>query len=240
MKKRALALGPFALVASVSGLCGQTIDVEFEGASVSAFTAEDQTLIRTIAEEAYYKVRQLLPQLTETVRLTVVAGPDVIPATGDGGAAMAPGHIRWTVDPQRPEGIAGIARAHLRAALFHELHHLVRGYVMVGGATSISLLDAVVSEGLATVFSRDFAGDSPPWGDYPENVRDWVEELVALPPSAEDDYDQWMFAHPDGRRWIGYRAGTYIADQAMAASGLSAVELVSTPTDEILHLAGIR
>jgi hypothetical protein len=49
-----------------------------------------------------------------------------------------------------------------------------------------------------------------------------------------------MFQHPDGRRWIGYRAGTYIADRAIAASSRSAAELVQTPTGEILSLAGIE
>ena len=62
----------------------------------------------------------------------------------------------------------------------------------------------------------------------------------ALPLSACMQYGQWMFQHPDGRRWIGYRAGTYIADQAIAASKLSAIELAATPTDEILQRAGMQ
>ncbi|MGH8532580.1 MAG: hypothetical protein ACREV1_07595 [Gammaproteobacteria bacterium] len=60
---------------------------------------------------------------------------------------------------------------------------------------------------------------------------------MALPLSAP--YHDWMFQHPDDRRWIGYRAGTYIADQAIAASDRSAAELVLTPTDEILKIAGV-
>ncbi|MBW3589974.1 MAG: DUF2268 domain-containing protein [Actinobacteria bacterium] len=52
-------------------------------------------------------------------------------------------------------------------------------------------------------------------------------------------YQQWMFSHPDGRRWIGYRTGTFIADQATLKSGLSSAELVRTPTEEILKLSGV-
>ncbi len=48
-----------------------------------------------------------------------------------------------------------------------------------------------------------------------------------------------MYQHPDGRRWIGYRAGTYIADRAISESGRSAAELVLIPNEEILKLAGI-
>jgi uncharacterized protein YjaZ len=47
-----------------------------------------------------------------------------------------------------------------------------------------------------------------------------------------------MFQHPDGRRWIGYRAGTLIVDRAIAASGASSAALVRVPTADILALAG--
>jgi hypothetical protein len=98
-------------------------------------------------------------------------------------------------------------------------------------------MDRVVSEGLATVLERDFGGGRPPWGEYPADVDQWVQELLKLPDSEPSNH--WMFRHPDGRRWTGYRAGTYIADRAVAASGRSAAELVITPIDEILRFAGV-
>lgn len=49
-----------------------------------------------------------------------------------------------------------------------------------------------------------------------------------------------MFKHPDGRRWIGYRAGVYIVDQAQRKSGLSAAKLVNSSTYEILRVEGIE
>ena len=64
-----------------------------------------------------------------------------------------------------------------------------------------------------------------------------MAELLELPPSAP--YSHWMFRHPDGRRWIGYRAGTYIADQAILASGRSAADFFNTATEEILRMSGI-
>ena len=83
-------------------------------------------------------------------------------------------------------------------------------------------MNRVISEGLATAFQRDFSGWRPPWGDYEEDVLAWVGELLKLPES--ERWDQWMYQHPDGRRWIGYRAGTYIADRAISESGRSAAE----------------
>lgn len=200
-------------------------------------SGEAHALIREICDATEPEVRALLPSLVETVALTVQTGTFVIPDTGEVGVAEAPGHVIWTVDPARPEGVVSIARSHLRHSLFHELHHLVRGWTRTGGSPRTTFMEGVVSEGLATAFERDFSGFRPPWGEYPEEVEDWVAEVLELPPSAP--YQQWMFYHPDGRFWIGYRAGTYIVDRAIAASGRSAAELVTTSTDEILELAGV-
>lgn len=122
--------------------------------------------------------------------------------------------------------------------LFHEFHHLVRGWVMNGSVPRSAFIDGVVCEGLATAFERDAAGATPLWGDYPDDVRDWIAELLPLPASAP--YVDWMFLHPDGRRWIGYRAGTFIADEAISRSGRTAADLVSTSYLEVLRLAGIE
>lgn len=201
------------------------------------FSGDARAAVREVCDATEAEVRALLPSLTETIELAVQTGTFVIPETGEVGMAAAPGRVNWTVDPSRPGGVVATVRSQLRFTLFHELHHLVRGRVMNGGQPLTSFMDGVVSEGLATAFERDCGGRQPPWGDYPEEVRTWVQELLILPLSAP--YYQWMFQHPDGRRWIGYRAGTYVADRAIAASGRSAAELVLTPTDEILKIAGV-
>jgi hypothetical protein len=96
-------------------------------------------------------------------------------------------------------------------------------------------MDHVISTGLAVAFERDFGGRTYPWAEYPPNVEEWVKELEALPSSVERN--PWLFRHPDGRRWVGIRAGTYLADRAMGASGKSAAELVLTPTADVLRMA---
>ena len=87
-------------------------------------------------------------------------------------------------------------------------------------------------------FERDHAGARYPFSEYPENVAAWVAELTALP--ASPDLDPWMFRHPDGRRWIGFRAGTYLVDRAMAATGQSSADLVAAPTACVVELAGVK
>lgn len=46
-----------------------------------------------------------------------------------------------------------------------------------------------------------------------------------------------MFRHPDGRRWIAYKVGTYLVDRAVRASGKTPAELVVTSTRELVELA---
>lgn len=227
----------FLLVVTVSqaGLA-HAIEVEFSAASGNEISAENRELIVAIAQSTEIEVRELLPDLPAEILLTVSSGRNVIPEIGVGASSLAPGHIEWVVDVNHRDGVDAIVRTQLRSSLFHEMHHLTRGWVISGGGPVDSFMDAVVSEGMATVFEREFAGSQPLWGEYPEEVAAWVDELRELPITAFDSYAQWMFMHPDGRRWIGYRAGTYIADQAVAASGRSSADLVRMPTREILDL----
>jgi len=226
------------LLGAMPSIAGAAIVVELMDATGHVFTGEERATIQEIAVAAESEIRSLLPQLPTRILLTVLTGTGVIPETGEVGAAVAPGYVRWTVDPSRPGGVITIARSRLRPTLFHELHHLARGWVIYGGEPRASFMDGVVSEGLATAFERDAASTQPLWGKYPKDVRTWVNELLALPLASS--YEHWMFKHPDGRRWIGYRSGAYIADKAMKASGLTASELARTSTAKILELAGVK
>ena len=209
------------------------IRVEFKASSRHVFRPEEQAAIRAICDRAELEAREYLRGLPLTLWLSVEDSSAVIPEYGSSGAALNRTHMRWRVDATRPEGVIELAELHLRATLFHELHHLARGWVETGAPPA--LMDAVVSEGLATSFERDAAGHRAPWGEYPPEVRAWVDELLALPDDAP--YAQWMFRHADGRRWVGYRAGTFLADQVMARIRRSAAQLCLVPTAEILALA---
>lgn len=178
-----------------------------------------------------------LPELERGVTLHAAIGPRVIPSLGYGATALDRNNIVFTLADTPPEILLTIVDENLRPALFHESHHLVRGWVRQGGERDPSFIHGVICEGLASVFERDAAGRAPPWCQYPDDVGDWVAELLELP--ARADYRQWMFQHPDGRRWIGYRAGTYIAERAIAHSGRDAAQLVRVPCRRILELAGL-
>ena len=214
------------------------INVEFFDSKEYEFSDEEKKTIKAIAITAEKEIRNLLPQLPDIILLSVMTGQDVIPTTGEVGLSMAPGYVRWIVNPKWKESVNEIAKASLRNTLFHECHHLGRGFVMYGGKPMTSLMDGVISEGLATVFERDASGSNPEWGRYPAEVESWLNDLLQLPLSVP--YEEWMINHPDGRSYIGYRVGTYIVDRAINNSGLSAAELVLTTTEEILKLSGLK
>jgi hypothetical protein len=221
-----------AVLSVSSSGCGQTgTTVRFLRSETYTFTASDRSVIEAIAQSATREVRGLLPGLPSSIELTVRAGSDVIKETGETADAMPPTAVMWTVDPGREGGVAAVARNWLRATLFHEFHHLVRS----ASGNPRSVVDHALFEGMATVFERDAAGVYVPWGDYPADVDVWAREVIALP--SDSSVREWLFSHPDGRRWVGIKVGAFWVDRAIAASGRSSAELVAVPTDEILEMA---
>ncbi len=207
------------------------VTVEFYPGDGHELTRRERNAIQTIADTTAVEVRRLLPALPARLHLEVETGTKVIEETGETGSSHPPDTVIWRVDATRKGGAAAIIDRQLRATLFHEFHHLVRD----GHIKRVSLLDAAVAEGLATVFERDQAGGPTPWGEYPENVSEWMDELMAVPEM--EDRRPWMSRHPDGRRWIAYKVGTYLAERAVQASGKSPAALVVTPTREVIQMA---
>ncbi len=208
------------------------MDIRFYSSKDYNFSDAERGDIQTIADATAIEVRRFLPALPRDLALRVQPSASVIPETGETGYATLPNSMGWLVDPHHAGGVSATIQRELRASLFHELHHLVRDAT---AGKPESLMDDVVSEGMATVFERDAAGASPPWGVYTQDAANWVRELSALPPDADHGY--WLTAiHADGRRWIGIRAGAYLVDRAVRASGKSAAALVSASTQEIVEM----
>jgi hypothetical protein len=99
-------------------------------------------------------------------------------------------------------------------------------------------MDSVVTEGMATTSERDFAKANPPWGVAPPEVLEWTRELLLEPETAPPD--RWLRRHPDGRRWVGIKVGTFLVDRAARASGRDAAQLIEASTEEVLRFADVR
>lgn len=213
------------------------ITVQF-GRNADAISASARALAARICDHVGTELGELLPDIPDEIALYCSLSENVIPRMGYGASALDKRTVGFVVEPTSPDNIETILNVHLRHALYHECHHLVRGWVKHGGRPPHHFIDGVVCEGLASAFERDAAGYAAPWCEYPDNASAWVDELLAL--SAGADYRHWMFHHPDGRQWIGYKAGVYIADRAAERSGLDAAQLVSVAAERIIELAGIR
>jgi hypothetical protein len=224
----ALLTSAFALLACRSKTKETT--VEYEPSDAYVFSREERRAIEDVAERTIPEVRRLLPDLPSKIVIEVRTSTAVIPETGETATTRQPNVVAWQVDASRKEGVAAIARAQLRPTLFHELSHLVRGAII----DDRRLKDDVIREGLGTAFERDFGGASPPWGRYPADVSLWAHEVLSLPDDAPPAI--WLYRHPDGRRWIGLRVGTYLVDCAMKSSGKSSAQLVRVPTDALLSM----
>jgi hypothetical protein len=198
------------------------------------FSRTERRAIEQVADRAAHDVRQLLPGVPGDLRITVQVSARVIPETGETASIGLPGAVYWTVDPKHEGGVVSVVNAQLRATLFHEWYHLVRE----ARFAPESLADRAVNEGLATAFERDFGGAPTPWGAYPRDVDAWTKELLSLPAGAPAR--QWMYEHRDGRRWIGFKVGTYLADRAVRASGLSLAQLAVVPTEKVISWADVH
>jgi hypothetical protein len=197
---------------------------------------EAWSTIVDVSNGAEKEIRQHLPTLERDLYLIINPSKLVIPETGDGGFTLGPHCIRWDVDPDR--GIAAVAREHLRRTLFHECHHAVRLQRRPQEAEVVDWPTVAVFDGLASVFEGAAGGQRLPFQDYDEQmIAHWAAELFAQP--VDETWLQWKFEHPDGRRNIAYRVGTWISDRAVRSSGRSAADLVwESPTD-VVALADI-
>ncbi len=197
---------------------------------------EAWSTINTIVDEAEPAIRRLLPTLEREIYLIINPSKLVLPDTGDGGFTLGPHCIRWDVDPDR--GIASVARLHLRRTLFHECHHAVRLQRRPEEAEVVDWPTVAVFEGLASVFELAAGGERLPYQEYDEEtIAAWTSELFAQ--QVDENWPQWKFEHPDGRRNIAYRVGTWIADRAVRSSGRSAADLVWEAPADVVELAGI-
>jgi hypothetical protein len=163
----------------------------------------------------------------------------LIPYTGTGGYIFELNHVLLAFDPDF-EGDKDEQMLNFKGSLFHEFYHQVQEFVGDDeDLHDITALESAIYEGAATKFEVIRVGTNPGWSQYPDEVEDWVREVATLGNSF--DIGKWKFYNPEiNKRWILYRSGCYIVDQAMLKSGKSIEELAKTPPMEIFKMSGIE
>lgn len=190
-----------------------------------------ESAIRELVTSTRDRVNGVLP--LEGVTITVVVdGARAIGGYGVGGRTFDAGRIEMYLDPAFP-GIAQLLPERLPPLVAHELHHAKR---FRGPGYGRTLLEAMVSEGLADHFSIELMGAPvPPWSDaFPRDETERYLE-VALPEfdSASYSHERWFFG-PSAPlpRWTGYTLGYRLVEAyRVGRPGESAAALVNTPAN---------
>jgi uncharacterized protein YjaZ len=174
--------------------------------------------------------------------LTVSVYPNgdwAVPETGAGGYAPTGDWIQLSLDPAK-EKKEDVERT-LPATVYHECNHIARWRTVGYGKT---LLEAMITEGLACVFEKQFGKISLPWTVYsPEEIATMLD-VVRMHGSKEGSYEhpRWFFGtDPLVPRWLGYKVGTYIVEQALLHhSSASIVDLTTEKAERILEHSGVK
>ena len=214
-----------------------TLQILFYDGDAGSFSMTEKEAIANILVDSETRVRELLHNLPEVIEVSVsLIDRNVDIVGGVTGRADAPGVVVVELSKVFPGGVLAAANTALSSTIFHEFHHLNRGWTMQGNKFEPGIPIAAVNEGLASVFAEQYTGVYHEQAySYPENASEWLQEIKALPKKA--DYSTWMMGeHPDGRNSIGYRVGRYVVHQAAAKSGKDILELSELSPKEILDL----
>lgn len=200
---------------------------------------------KDLHDRLYAKISEWMPELAKLlpdIPLEAEVAFDneyLIPDTGTGGYILELNHVLLAFDPDF-DGDKDEQMLNLKGSLFHEFYHQVQGFVGKDeDLNHITALENAILEGAATKFEVIRVGTKPGWSMYPDEAEDWVREIATL----DNPYDisKWKFYdHETNRRWILYRSGCYIVDQAMLKSGKTIEELAKIPPKDIFELSEIK
>lgn len=204
------------------------------------FTPEQKQLIQNVILDSEKEIRTLLPTLPESIEVNVeIVDWDLDLVGGVTGRtdSNTPPFVAIQISDKFPGGVTKAVQTALKHTIFHEFHHLSRGWAIQDNVYGPGIPNATVNEGLAVVFSETYThqateADTPPEAAVAEQ---WMKEILTLPLNA--NYQHWMFQHPDGRLAIGYRTGNFLIRKAMEKSGKDILELSKETPSEILKLA---
>lgn len=134
-----------------------------------------------------------------------------IPKIGTGGFAPNSEWIRISVDPfYKEEDLKFIIKNRVPLSVYHELNHIARWN---GPGYGNTLLETIVSEGLAIIFAEE-SWDlfEAPWGKYKQaEMKNYLKILNERNREEDKNYNhaEWFFGKGKPN-WLGYKLGAFI------------------------------
>lgn len=167
----------------------------------------------------------------------------IIPGNGTGGTLLEPALMGIGYDPDFKD--KNLLSKNLRATVLHECFHSVQGWSDKNPTLyPKTLLEDGILEGAATVFERDYGNTSPLWADYEddETMEKWLMEIIIQDSEPNlEKYNIYKFGEINGVKWMLYKLGTWIVDNALEKNpDLTIEQLANKVPQEIIELAGIE
>lgn len=164
----------------------------------------------------------------------------IIPSIGIGGVAFSGNEVKLYFDPSHDNVVESLSKLGERQ-IAHEINHVAR---FQAGKMDNSLLDAMISEGLATYHEEYWRGKylETRWGhalNPDQLIEEWEKAKKELT-SSEYNYRDWFFGIDKGHPvWTGYSLGTAIvSDYFKKHPQAGMVEVVRVPSKKILKESG--
>ncbi|RDY61485.1 DUF2268 domain-containing putative Zn-dependent protease [Flagellimonas nanhaiensis] len=241
--KSLLLITPLACIISCNSISKKhpsaKVEIIFQEDAVN-FSEPQKDFIREIIIDSEKEVRNLLPNLPDSIKVVVENVDwdlDMVDGVTGRTETNFPPMVIVQISHKYQKGIIDSISSGLRGTIFHEFHHLSRGWAIKDNKFSYGIPNAMVNEGLAVAFTEIYTGNVQKVNAYTSEADNWVKEILALPLDAS--YSDWVMGeHPDGRTYIGYRAGNFLIRKAMLDSGKSILELSNLKPNEIIKLAG--
>jgi len=204
------------------------------------FTEPQKVFILEVIRNSEEEVRNLLPNLPDSIKV-IVENVDwnlnIVNGVTGRTETNHPPLVLVQISNNYQGGVIDSVYQGIKSTIFHELHHLSRGWAIQDNEFSYGIPNAMVNEGLAVAFTEIYTGNINEVNAYTDEADNWVKEILALPLDAS--YSHWVMGeHPDGRTYIGYRTGNFMVRRAMNNSGQSILELSNLMPNEIIKLAG--
>jgi uncharacterized protein YjaZ len=194
--------------------------------------------ILEVSKQTLAKVQELLS--VDQIDVMIVRNPTwTIPESGFGGYCPEPHLVQIWLDPKAQNFEANL-ELELAATLAHELHHAKRWQNPGYGKT---LLEAMVTEGLAQCFETDFRNGQTPFYAVPFEKAEMTELLARARLEFENsnyNHAAWFFGDETQNllRWTGYKLGFEIVNHYLEQTNQTAAQACAVEAKTVLETLG--
>lgn len=200
-----------------------------------------QTELRHSIGHWQKEVSELLPSLPADIDVQF-DNDFLVPGFGTGGAAWNLDTIKLAYDRSLNTS-QELLIAELKATYYHETYHLARGVSFETTPPDLPALSNAIEEGAATKFEVVHADSKAEYQQYEDRatMQSWLKEINRLPNGFDYDWQRYKFFDPEtGRKWILYKIGMFIVDEALNNNPDFTIEgLSELSCDDILILSGL-